>query len=300
MPRTTAIERFGGARAIGVGMMLLAGCFLSISGLIVRHIETASGWQVMFYRAVGMTTVLLLILAAKQRGRVVAPFRAMGWSGLFVATVLASSLIFYLFALTLTAVANVMFIISAGPFFAAVLGWILLKERVAALTWAAIAAAVGGMAIMFADGFASGRPIGLIVALCAVVTYAFVFVLLRRLRHLDMLPALIAAAIIAGIVSAFAADGLAISRHDMLLSLVMGAVQSAGGFGFIMLGARRVPAAEGALLLLNEPILAPLWVWIFVNEVPSTVALVGGAIVFGAVLVQALAALLRERRAAVA
>lgn len=300
MPRTTVIERFGGARAIGVGMMLLAGCFLSISGLIVRHIETATGWQVMFYRAVGMTAVLLLILAAKERGRVVAPFRAMGWSGLFVATVLASSLIFYLFALTLTAVANVMFIISAGPFFAAVLGWILLKERVAALTWAAIAAAVGGMAIMFADGFASGRPIGLIVALCAVVTYAFVFVLLRRLRHLDMLPALIAAAVIAGIVSAFAADGLAISRHDMLLSLVMGAVQSAGGFGFIMLGARRVPAAEGALLLLNEPILAPLWVWIFVNEVPSTVALVGGAIVFGAVLVQALAALLRERRAATA
>jgi uncharacterized protein (TIGR03382 family) len=65
-----------------------------------------------------------------------------------------------------------------------------------------------------------------------------------------------------------------------------------------MLGARRIPAAEGALILLNEPILAPLWVWIFVNEVPSTVALLGGAIVFGAVLVQALAALFRERRAA--
>lgn len=287
-------------RATGIAMMLLAGGFLSISGLIVRHIETASAWQVMFYRAVGMTAVLLLILAAKERGRALAPFRAMGWSGLFVATVLSSSLILYLFALTLTAVANVMFIISAGPFFAAVLGWFLLKERVAALTWAAIAAAVGGMAIMFADGFASGRPIGLIVALGAVVTYAFVFVLLRRFRHLDMLPALIVAAIIAGIVSAFAADGLAVSRHDLLLSLVMGAVQTAGGFGFIMLGARRVPAAEGALLLLDEPILAPLWVWIFVNEVPSTVALVGGAIVFGAVLVQALAALFRERRAAAA
>jgi drug/metabolite transporter (DMT)-like permease len=154
------------------------------------------------------------------------------------------------------------------------------------------------MAIMFADGFASGRPIGLIVALGAAVTYAFVFVLLRKLRHLDMLPALILAAIIAGIVSAYAADGLAISRHDMLLALLMGAVQSAGGFGFVMLGARRIPAAEGALILLNEPILAPLWVWIFVNEVPSTVALLGGAIVFGAVLVQALAALFRERRAA--
>lgn len=287
-------------RAAGIAMMLLAGGFLSISGLIVRHIETASAWQVMFYRAVGMTAVLLLILAAKERGRALAPFRAMGWSGLFVATVLSSSLILYLFALTLTAVANVMFIISAGPFFAAVLGWFLLKERVAALTWAAIAAAVGGMAIMFADGFASGRPIGLIVALGAVVTYAFVFVLLRRFRHLDMLPALIVAAIIAGIVSAFAANGLAVSRHDLLLSLVMGAVQTAGGFGFIMLGARRVPAAEGALLLLDEPILAPLWVWIFVNEVPSTVALVGGAIVFGAVLVQALAALFRERRVAAA
>ena len=300
MAGAAVTEGQGGGRAAGVFFMLLAGGCLSISGLIVRHIETASAWQVMFYRAVGMTVVLLLILAAKERGRVLAPLRAMGWSGLFIATVLASSLILYLFALTLTAVANVMFVISAGPFFAAVLGWIILKERVAALTWAAIAAAIVGMGIMFADGFASGQPIGLIVALGAAVTYAFVFVLLRRFRHIDMLPALIVAAVIAGIVSLTAAGDLAISRHDMLLALFMGAVQSAGGFGFIMLGARRVRAAEGALLLLDEPILAPLWVWIFVNEVPSSVALVGGAIVFGAVLVQALAALIRERRTAAA
>jgi len=300
MAQATVVDGQGNGRAAGVAFMLLAGLCLSLSGLIVRSVETASAWQVMFYRAIGMIAVLLVILAAKERGRVLAPFRAMGWSGLFIASVLASSLILYLFALTLTAVANVMFVISAGPFFAAVLGWIILKERVAALTWAAIAAAVVGMGIMFADGFASGKPVGLIVALGAAVTYALVFVLLRRFRHLDMLPALIVAAVIAGIVSLAAADGIAISRHDMLLALFMGAVQSAGGFGFIMLGARRVRAAEGALLLLDEPILAPIWVWIFVNEVPSTVALFGGAIVFCAVVAQALAALFRERRAAAA
>ena len=155
-----------------------------------------------------------------------------------------------------------------------------------------------GMGVMFADGFAAGRPLGLFVALVAASTYAFVVVMLRRFRDLDMLPALVLAAVLAGTISAFAADGLAVSTHDMLLGLFMGAVQTAGGFGFIMLGTRRVPAAEASLLLLSEPILGPIWVWIFVNEVPSTVALAGGVIVLGAVLVQAVASVVRERRAA--
>ena len=68
----------------------------------------------------------------------------------------------------------------------------------------------------------------------------------------------------------------------------------------MMLGSRRVPAAEVSLLLLSEPILAPIWVWLFVGEAPSSMALVGGLIVFGAVAAQAIAGVLWERRGATA
>jgi drug/metabolite transporter (DMT)-like permease len=286
----------GRSRAIGIVMMLLAGLCLSVGGLITRYIQTATGWQLMVYRAAGMVVVLLAILAIKERGRILAPFRAMGWGGLAAAIVLATSMIAYLFALLLTSVANTMFVVSSAPFFAALIGWLLLKERVRVLTWIAIAAAVIGMGIMFAGGFATGHLAGLVTALAAAVTYALLVVMLRRFRNVDMLPALILAALLAGAASAAVAGDIAVPTNDMLLGLLMGAVQTAGGFGFIMLGARRVPAAEGALVLLVEPILAPIWVWIFVAEVPSTVALVGGVIVLGAVLAQAVASVAWERR----
>lgn len=290
-------ERFGG-RAVGIAALLLAGLCLSSGGLITRFIESANGWQTMFYRALGMIGMLLVILAVKERGRILPSFRGMGWNGVLIACVMAVSMIAYLFALLLTSVANAMFIVSTAPFFAALLGWALLKERVRPLTWLAILAALAGMAVMFAEGFRAGAPTGLFAALIAAVTFAMLVVMLRRFRAIDMLPALILAAVIAAVICIGVVRDVSISVNDAALGLLMGSVQTAGGFGFTMVGTRRVPAAEGSLVLLVEPILAPLWVWIVVAEVPSTVALVGGVIVLGAVLVQAVASVAWERRAA--
>lgn len=289
-----------GARAIGIGALLLAALCLSTSGLITRFIETADGWQTMFYRALGMGAVLLVIFAIKARGRLAKPFLAMGWSGVLIAVVMAVSMVAYLFALMLTSVANAMFIVSAAPFFAALLGWLLLKERVRPLTWLAIVAALAGMAVMFADGFRAGDPAGLFAALLACVTFAMLVVMLRQFRAVDMLPALILAAGFAAIACFLVAGDVAVSANDRGLGLLMGAVQTAGGFGFTMVGTRRVPAAEASLLLLVEPILAPIWVWIAVAETPSTIALVGGLIVLAAVLLQAVASVAWERRTAAA
>jgi drug/metabolite transporter (DMT)-like permease len=288
------------SRAIGIGALLAAGLCLSSAGLMTRHVEAADGWQLMFYRSVGMAVVLTAIFLVKERGRIAAPVRAMGWNGVAIAVVMAASMVAYLFALMLTSVANTMFIVSAAPFFAALLGWAFLRERVRPLTWLAIVAAVAGMAVMFTDGFRSGDPAGLFSALFACVTFAMMVVMLRRSRGVDMLPALILASIMSGIACFFIADDIAVSTNDMALGLLMGAVQTAGGFGFTMIGTRRVPAAEASLVLLVEPILSPLWVWIFVAETPSTIALVGGLIVLAAVMLQAVASVAWERRAAAA
>jgi len=286
------------SRAIGIAALLMAGLCLSSGGLITRFIEEADGWQTMFYRSVGMTVVLSAIFLFQDRGRIADPIRRVGWNGVLIAAVIAASMVAYLFALMLTSVANTMFIVSAAPFFAALLGWAFLRERVRPLTWIAIVAALVGMAVMFADGFRSGDPAGLFSALFACVTFAMMVVMLRRARGVDMLPALILAAIMSGIACYLVADTVAVSVNDMALGLLMGAVQTASGFGFTMIGTRRVPAAEASLVLLVEPILSPIWVWIFVAETPSMIALVGGLVVLAAVMLQAVASVAWERRAA--
>jgi drug/metabolite transporter, DME family len=281
---------------VGVALILFAATLLSTGGLILRHMEAASPWQVLFYRSAAMAAAGLVLMALQYRGDIIGPFRRIGAGGLFAGTALAISMTGYVFAVMLTTVANAMFIISSAPFFAALLAWLLLRERVRPSTWLTIAAAVIGIGVMFADGMAGHGLSGLIIALICAATYAVLVVLLRRFRAVDMLPALTTASILIIIVAGIMADDLTIPLHDVLLACLMGVAQTGAGFFFIMLGARRVPAAEVSLLLLLEIILSPIWVWIIVAEVPTRIALIGGLIVFAAVVTQAAIGVLWERR----
>ncbi len=289
-------EMRAGAYSIGVALVLLAATLLSTGGLFLRHLETATPWQVLFYRSGAMAVATLAVIAVQYRGKLVAPFRCMGAGGLFAAATLGVSMIGYVFAVMLTTVANAMFVISSAPFFAALLAWLLLRERVRPATWLAIAAAVIGIGVMFVDGLAGRGLPGLVIALVCAASYALLVVLLRRFRHVDMLPALAIASMLIVVAAAVMAGDLALPLHDVLLACVMGVVQTCTGFFLIMLGARRVPAAEVSLLLLAEIILSPLWVWLVVGEAPSPIALGGGLIVFGAVTMQSAIGVLWERR----
>jgi len=275
----------------GVIMILTATLCLSLGGLILRNMEAADGWQVMFYRSISFVVTLLALLVYRYRGGLFAAFRATGTDGVLVALLLAAGSVCYLFSLLLTTVANAMFIIAATPLFVAVVAWLVIGERVRPSTWAVMIVALCGIGLMVGDGLASGRMLGSLVALGVVVTFGGMIVVIRRSKAVDMLPATCMAGVVAGAAAFFMAGDLEVSRHDLILSLVMGSMQFGAGFILITMGTRHVPAAEVSLLSLLEPILASLWVWIFVNEVPATLTLIGGAIVLGAVSCQAVAGL---------
>jgi drug/metabolite transporter (DMT)-like permease len=95
------------------------------------------------------------------------------------------------------------------------------------------------------------------------------------------------------------APDLAISRHDLGIAVVLGVLQLALQYILITTATRYVPAAEVALIGRLTLIMAPLWVWIGVGEVPSLLTLAGGAIILSAVTGQGLFALRRARRAAI-
>lgn len=279
----------------GVWMVLCAGICLSTGGLIVRHIETADGWQIVFYRATFFVVTLLIFLAVRYRGRVVQPFKRIGVNGLLVAMFLGLGSICYLFAILLTTVANAVFIISAAPFFTAAAAWLLLGERVRTVTWFFMATALAGIGLMFVDGFVTGRWLGNVLALGVVASFVGMLVVIRQSKAIDMVPATCLGGVVAGIISAFMVDTFWISRHDLILCILLGSAQFGAGFILITMGTRLVPAAEVALLSLTETVLAPIWVWLFVYEVPSVFTLIGGAIVLAAVVGQAVGGMRKQR-----
>ena len=284
VPAARILDR---GHATGVTLVLVAGLMLSLSGVTLRHIESASGWQILFYRSLTFFVVVTLYLVFRYRTRVVRAFVTTGRPGLVVAVSLGLGSACYLFALLLTTVANALFIISSAPFVTAVLGWIVLRERVRPLTWFTMTIALAGIAIMFVNGIQSGRLLGNIVALGPAVSFAIMLVTLRRAGDRDMIPAICLAGFVGAALGFTMADTLILSRHDLALCLFLGVFQYTGGFVLITLGARYLPAAEVALLSLAETVLAPVWVWLGVGEVPTVLTLAGGAIVLSAVVAQA-------------
>jgi drug/metabolite transporter (DMT)-like permease len=278
--------------SLGVAAVLAAAFCTSLSGILVRLVEGADGWQILFWRSVFCIGTFLIYLLWRHGARIGDKFLSIGWIGLLCSVTLGSSFITFIFALTSTTVANVAFTVGMAPVFAALLAWIFLRERVALRTIGFIALSLGGVALMFGDGLATGGLSGNVLALATCLFYSGTIVMLRGGRRVDMIPAVTIAALWSCVVGAFVApEGLGISRYDMAIIAFMGVVQLAFQYIFFTTGVRHMPAAQAALLGRATVILTPLWAWLGVGEVPSLLTLAGGALVLSAVLGQGLSAL---------
>ena len=280
----------------GILMILGSAFCLSTSGVGLRVIEEADGWQILFYRSLSMMALILIVLLLRRPHNLKTRIRALAWDDLALALVLGTGFVAYVFALLQTTVANALFVFSSAPFFAAVLGWIVLRERVAARTWIAITAAMSGLAIMVSAGMMSGRMSGNLVALWLPISYAVSVVLVRRSQQPDMLLALFVAAGVATLITIPFIDDFSLGWVDLGVSLYLGVFQVGAGFILLILGARYVPAAQVGLLALVEPVLGPVWAWLTVLEMPAQATLVGGAVILAAVGIDAAISAARSSR----
>jgi len=267
----------------GILQLVASGFFLSTAGIALRLVEQADGWQILFYRSLALSITILLILVFQKRSRFFDEFRGLGWNDCLLAVFLGTGFVAYVFALLYNTVANALFIFSCAPFLAGFLGWILLGERVATRTWLAIGVAMSGLAVMVGSELAVSRYLGTLLALWIPIAYAASIIAVRRSKRDNMLVALCLAGIVAGGLSAFFVTDYALTPRDLIISLYLGVFQVGVGFTLVVLGSRYVPAAQVGLLALVEPVLAPIWAWMGVGEVPGLATIVGGTIIFLAI-----------------
>jgi DME family drug/metabolite transporter len=274
----------------GRALVLLSGVLMSIGGPLIRLLDSASEWQFLAYRAFALAVVLLIVIAVRYPGRCLATMAAAGWAGVIAGGCLACAFVGFVFSITHTTVANALFLLSAAPFGAALLGWLVLGETVSRATWLAMLGAFAGVAVMIGEGIAESDLFADLAALGAALGFAGFSVALRYGRAVDMLPAVLFAGIISGVTSALVAlmmgTGLDIPLRDVGLSFIYGGVGIAGGLLLFTLGSRYVPAAELTLLSLTEVILGPIWVWLAFAEEPSRATLLGGAILLASIAAQ--------------
>ncbi|MEZ5924947.1 MAG: DMT family transporter [Hyphomicrobiaceae bacterium] len=288
--------------AKGVAMLLMAGVVWSMMGLGVRYIQEASSFQILFYRSLGIIPALILFITIQNRGRIDRALRQMG-----TPTILGSLALVFAFggsiiSLKETTVANAVFLLATAPFFAAILGRIILGERVRAATWITIFVGSFGVAIMVYDGLSAGKIVGNVAAIICAIAFSVFTIALRYEKGGDTMPAVLLggfyAAVASGVAATVAGQPLMVPVGDALIAVALGVGSVGLGLILYTLGSRRVPAAESTLLSLTEVVLSPIWVWILFGETAGPLMLVGGGILLVALFGNALTGVWRERRLA--
>jgi len=287
------------ARRKGILLMVAAALCWSTGGIFVRSVAITDGWEIVFWRSAFMVVFVSAALWVMYRGAAWSRVRAVGGAGILAGALLAATFFFFIHSLMRNTAANTFVLMSTGPFFAALFAWIFLRERVPRRTWLAIAAALCGIVLMFADGLDAGRSLGNLLALGVPVAFALNLVVLRRMHAtVDMIPAVMVAGLISVAVAAAFAFPLEAGVRDVSLLAAMGSVQLGLGCVLMTRATRYLPASEIGLLALIETILAPLWVWLGVGETPTELALAGAAMVLGALLANEWIGFRRARLAA--
>jgi len=270
----------------GPFLVFLGACTLSFGGLIVKSFESANLWQILFWRSVFFSIVVLFFLLTTYKKNFFNSIYKIGLPGFFGGIVLSCGYAGYVFAMYNTTVANANFIIQTQTIFLAVFGYIFLKEKINILTLTSIFLAFGGIFLMIGSSLTSGQMIGNIAAFVMPISFAVLILTVRKYPNVDMIPLQLIAGIGAIILGYLFSSKIMLSSHDLILGFIAGFFQVGFGFIFITIGAKTTPSALVGIIMLTEAILGPLWAWLFINETPPLVVLVGGTIVLLAVVLQ--------------
>lgn len=281
IPRPVAgIDRRGALLVFG------SAAVWSFGGAIARFLSVTDSWTIIFWRSI-CAAVFLLGFMLKREGWAGTRrmFHSMGLPGVGVALCFATASTCFVVALAHTTVANILLMQAGAPLFAALMAWLLFRERAGPATWAAIAAVITGVAIMVSDSV-SGKasPVGDALAVLISVAFAGATVLTRRHANVRMMPAVFLGTVICMAVAGPLAGDMQVSAMDALLLFIFGALNLALGMMLFVTGVRLLPAALAALIGTAEPVLGPVWVWLVHGEVPSGRTLTGGGVVIVALL----------------
>ena len=279
-------------RRIGIPLVLLAGIFWSTSGILYRLIQEATPWQVLLYRSLALMAALSLWLGWRYRGQVRQALTQAGLPALVGGLCLGTAFAGYILALEYTTVANAMFLLASAPFFAALAGWVILGERIAAYMWTAMALAAVGICIMAGEELSVGKGLGEGFALIAALGFAGLTISLRMRANTDKLITIFLATLVASLYGlagiGFSGWQFSIPWVDLVNCLGMGWFQIGLGFALFTAGAKHLQAVELTLLSMTEVIAGPIIVWMGIGEIPSESSITGGALILVAITLMAL------------
>lgn len=268
------------SRFLGVLLIIVSAVIFSSAGLFVKAVES-DFWVIIFWR--GVSAAALTILYVCFRKSLQREFRHMGWSGIAAAVIGASSTIAFIPSFKFTTIANVSLIYAAAPFVAATIAWVWMREKPAPTVLFASIAAFVGVLLIVGGSLGQVNLQGDLLALWMTLTMAGYLCIYRRYPDTPAAGPAVLLSLFLAPVGLYFGEPFNAPTHDIAFTCLFGLVFSVASVTLAE-GARRLPAAETALISSLETPLAPLWAFLFFTEIPALLTAFGGSIIFIAVV----------------
>jgi drug/metabolite transporter (DMT)-like permease len=266
--------------------LLGAAVLWSTAGAAIK-LSSLTGWQIAAGRSL-VAGVFVLLLFPEAR-------RLPGRRVLLVAVSYAFTVVLFVLATKLTTAANAIFIQDMAPLWVLLLSPWLLRERPTRGELLAVPVYALGLSLFFLDDLSAGQRLGNWLALASGVAFAFSIVGLRLVSTAGT-GALAWGNLLAALAAfPFWRQGPPPAAADLGLLLYLGVFQLGLAYVLFSFGLRGTPAVEASLLVLLEPVLNPIWSFLFAGERPGPWAITGGAIVLAATAWRTLAPALAAR-----
>jgi len=267
-------------------LILAAAVLWSTAGAAIKSVGL-DAWQTAGGRSL-VAGLFLLALVRETRARPTLPVA-------LVAIAYAFTVVLFVLATKLTTAANAIFIQDTAPLWVLALSPWLLGERPTRGELLAIPLYGAGLGLFFLDELTSGQVLGNVVAALSGVAFAFSIVGLRRLRHEGPAALVWGNVLAAAVTLPLWSSGPAATPRDLGLLVYLGVFQLGLAYLAFSRGMTGTPAIEASLLVLLEPVLNPIWTFLFTGERPGPWAIAGGAVVLGATAWRTVAPVLTPR-----
>ncbi len=268
----------------GVLLILLAALLWSTGGVFIKA-TSLNAFQTSLWRSLFASLAILLIVRPK--------ILLLDSTSLIASLAYAATLILFVLGTKLTTAANAILLQYTAPIYILVLAHIILNEKMTRIGAMTVGLCITGMAIFFLDKLSPEGVVGNLAALGSGVCFAVMTVFLRKNKGGEPISAIlfgnvwiviICAAI--SFVQTQTVETFLLSPKDALLTGFLGVFQIALPYLLFVNAIKHIPALEASLLSMLEPILNPIWVMLFMGEIPSLNAVIGGSVIIGAVVLQ--------------
>lgn len=281
---------------LGIALVVAAAIAWSTAPFFTRLLPYDS-WTILFWRGLFGGGLIAAIMVLLQGRAGLQELTRMGKSGWLVASFSTAAMLAFIPSLQLTSVSNVAIIIATGPFLAAAVAWVWLREVPHLRTMLASVVALGGVAVILGHARAGSDILGIALAIFMALAIAAMTVMVRRHRDTSMVAAAAISNILGSVVSIPFAQGIvSVTGMDLFILTMFGFFQVAIGLTLFFLGSRLLPSGQAALISTLETPLMPFWVWLAFAEIPALRVFIGGGLVMGAVVADIIGEIREQRR----